>query len=92
MSKSTNLGGLTNIKQGGKVHLVAGYKPDKAATAFAVKTGPVEIKWAEEAEDEEVEGGEVTTGGDKTEDGEDGATSVTTFGAAVLAAISALAF
>lgn len=94
MTKSAdNLGGLTNVKQGGKVHLVAGYKPDKTATEFAAKTDHVEIKWAEEpASEEGGEGGEISKGDEKTEDVDDGATSVTTFGAAVLAAISALAF
>lgn len=93
-------GELKNVKEGGKVFVWAGLLEGDDDEAFAMTTGfkGTEVKWAEtptdvEDSDDDEEAGGVT--GDST-DGEvetkDGASSVTAFGVAIMAAISALAF
>lgn len=80
----------TNIKAGGKIHGVVGYKADNTQTAFTAKSGVTPFEWAAEPEkpdDNTTDGGD---GGDENED--DSATSMVVYGASFLAAISALAF
>ena len=80
----------TNIKAGGKIHGVVGYKNDNTQTAFTAKSGVTPFEWAAEPEkpdDNTTDGGD---GGDENED--DSATSMVVYGASFLAAISALAF
>jgi hypothetical protein len=105
MQQSGDNAALTNVKEGGSAHLwIALAKNGADAFAFS-ELEPIAVEWAavekpeEKPEnggddtDEETddEGGEVTTGGDGDEN-KDGATTVTAFGVAIMAAISALAF
>lgn len=107
MTKKVGASGeLKNVKEGGKVFVWAGLLTEfgglKASevTDFVMKTGDkgIEVKWAEtptvvEETDDDEEAGGVT--GDTTDtkvETKDGASSVTAFGVAIMAAISALAF
>ena len=94
-----SLGMTTAIKQGGSIMMKVGYK-DGDVTDFTAHSDLIEVAWAAEPVEEETEdpnaGGNVDdtgAGGDTDNNNEDdGATAVTAFGAAVIAAISALAF
>ena len=93
-----NLGMTKAIKEGGSIMMKVGYK-DGATTDFTAHSDVIEVAWHAEPVDEETDGGDGgnvddTGAGGNTDnsDEDDGATSVTAFGAAVIAAISALAF
>ena len=93
-----SLGMTTAIKAGGSIMMKVGYK-DRATTDFTAHSDVIEVAWHGEPVDEETDGGDggnVDDGGDggntDNNDEDDGATAVTAFGAAVIAAISALAF
>lgn len=95
---AANLGMTKAIKEGGSIHMKVGYKEVASTdTAFA-EHASMAVAWAAEEVVEETvvepEGGEITPDGDggNVDNVDDGATSVTAFGAAVIAAISALAF
>jgi len=88
------------IKVGGKVHVRAGVRLPNVPK-FDTDTGAVAVMWSEPVvEEEETDdtdadtgAGDVSTGDKETKETKtDGATSVTAFGAAIIAAISALAF
>lgn len=85
----------TNIKAGGKVHGVIGYKTDYDNTPFTAKSGVVPFLWAEEPVVPDPNNGNTNTGGDggnENTETKDSATSMAAYGAGILAAISALAF
>jgi len=88
------------IKEGGAVMVFVATKANKTDKAFATKTGKIAVNWFEtpepstddEGEDGEGSGDVDSTGTENKEDKTDGASTVTAFGAAVIAAISALVF
>lgn len=90
MSKSSlSLGTVTtNIKEGGSIRGMIGYKEDKAVSAFVSKTDLKDFTWVEAGKGEEPKTDD--TEGGKTE--EDYASAMAFGGATILAAISALAF
>lgn len=108
MQQSGDNAALTNVKEGGSAHLWIALAQEGAnAFAFSEKE-PVKVEWAavekpeddkdketggeDSGEDSGDEGGAVNTGGDGDKETKDGATTVTAFGVAIMAAISALAF
>lgn len=90
MSKSSlSLGTVTtNIKEGGSIRGMIGYKEDEAVSAFVSKTDLKDFTWVEAGKGEEPKTDD--TEGGKTE--EDYASAMAFGGATILAAISALAF
>ena len=94
-----NLGMTKAIKEGGSIMMKVGYKDD-AVTDFTAHSDLIEVAWAAEPvvvdPVDPIDGGNVDVGGESgntdNTNVDDGATAVTAFGAAVIAAISALAF
>jgi len=88
------------IKEGGAVMVFVATKTNGSDVAFATKTGKIPVNWFEtpepstddEGEDGEGSGDVDNSGTENKEDKTDGASTVTAFGAAVIAAISALVF
>ena len=96
---AANLGMTKAIKEGGSIHMKVGYKDVASTDTNFAEHASMAVAWAaeevvEETDDEDTETGDVTPDGDggNVDNEDDGATSVTAFGAAVIAAISALAF
>merc|ERR1712051_1123541 len=102
MQQSGDNAALTNVKEGGSAHLwIALAKSGADAFAFSEKE-PVAVEWAahekpdddddkdKDGDDSETddEGGDVTPAGDGDKENKDGASSVTAFGVAIMAAIS----
>ena len=94
-----NLGMTKAIKEGGSIMMKVGYKDDDV-TDFTAHSDLIEVAWAAEPvvvdPVDPIDGGNVDVGGESgntdNTNVDDGATAVTAFGAAVIAAISALAF
>lgn len=86
---SDSLGAVTtNIKEGGSIKGMVGYKANSDTTAFDAKSGVLDFMWAEEGKGEEPK----KPDDNKKKDEGDFATSVTCYGMTFLAALSALAF
>lgn len=89
---SGSLGSVTtNIKAGGKVRGMVGFKVSSATTPFDAKSGLLDMMWAEEGKGEEPKKDDTTGDKDKTDE-KDFASSMACYGMTFLAAMSALAF